>query len=72
MQLARKFFAEFDTFSAPPLLRARKEPETSSYTSGILSFLLTLLFIYVFVNGLYGVLTFSKIDSTQTETVSMC
>lgn len=32
---------------------------------------MALLFTYVFMAGVYNVLTYSKIDSMQTETVSV-
>lgn len=66
VSLPRKFFGDLDMFSASPLLRARKEPETSSYTSGIISVLLGLLFVYVFASGVIGVVTYANISTTQT------
>lgn len=70
MSITQKFFAEFDMFSAPPQLRAKKEPETSSYTSGIISFILALILSYVFIIKAYQVLIYSEISSVQTESVS--
>lgn len=58
VSVPRKFFGDLDMFSAAPLLRARKEPETSSYTSGILSALLAILFVYVFASGVKDVITY--------------
>jgi hypothetical protein len=69
MSVLKRFFGEIDVFSAPPLLRARKQPETSSYTSGILSLIMALLFTYVFINEVYNVITYSRINSVQTDTV---
>lgn len=69
VSVPRKFFGDLDMFSAAPLLRARKEPETSSYTSGILSVLMGILFFYVFISGVKGVILYENISSTQTESV---
>jgi hypothetical protein len=59
MTVLKRFFGEVDVFSAPPILRARKQPETSSYTSGILSLVMALFFAYVFASGVYNVITYS-------------
>lgn len=62
----QRFFSEFDMFSAPPLLRARKENKISSLVSGMLSFALAITFAYVFIINAHGVITYIKIDSVET------
>lgn len=62
----KKALSDLDLFSAPPILRARKEPQTSSYISGILSLSLALFFSYVFIINAYGVIAYIKIDSVET------
>ena len=62
MSLLKKFFVEFDLFSALPTLRSRGETETMNLCGGIVSLLLLSFFIYVFIINLVETLDFKKME----------
>ena len=47
--MIKKFFTQFDLFSALPTLRARGETETMNVYGGVVSFLLLGLFTYLLI-----------------------
>lgn len=66
MESIRKFFKQFDMFTAPATLRAREEAETQSLCAGIFSLLIIIGFTYVFVITVTNIAQYNSITSTQT------
>lgn len=66
-QLLKKFFREFDMFQSYSTLRTKGEPESRNTCAGIFSFLLLILFAYVFVAQLVEVTSWNKISAIQTQ-----
>ena len=60
-----KFFKDFDVFAAAATLRAREDTETKSFCTGFLSFLLAILFSYVFISESVKILDYTSMDSKQ-------
>ena len=51
-----------DLFAAPPILRAKGAPETKNLCGGVLSFLLLLVFLYVFFLSFQSILNYSRME----------
>lgn len=54
-------------FSSYATLRTRGEPETRNTCAGVLSFVILLLFIYLFISQFISVTNWEKIQSIETQ-----
>lgn len=64
----RNFFCSFDMFAASRILRAKSKSETSNTLGGVISFLILLLFFYLFVSEIVQVASWNNIQSVESQT----
>lgn len=69
MELIRRFFREFDLFAAPATLRIRENTEMKSFPVGVISFMLSCLFLYIFIINCVQMFGYEKVVFRQQETV---
>ena len=65
MGAVARFFAEFDLFEAPAFLRINEDDKMKSCPIGFASFIVSCLFLYVFIINCVGVFKYESIDSTM-------
>jgi hypothetical protein len=63
----RNFFSSFDMFAASPTLRAKSKSETSNTLGGVISLMILIVFFYVFISEIVQVVSWSKIQSVQSQ-----
>ena len=67
LNLTKKFFREFDMFNSPATLRTKGEPEARNTCAGIFSFLILLIFAYVFISQFIQTTNWENINSIATK-----
>ena len=67
--MIKKLFASFDMFGALPTLRMRGESEAVNLCAGVASFLLFMVFVYLFAEKAYKIMAFEEIEAKTTISV---
>jgi type VI protein secretion system component VasK len=67
VNLVRKFFSEFDMFSSPATFRTRGEPEIKNPWAGAFSFVVLLLFTFLFIWQFTEVANLQRIEAKETQ-----